>query len=182
MSMQVALVMFRGEGEKRAFPLSRSIMVIGRREDCDLRIPLGDVSRKHCRLMIEDELKLQDLGSSNGTYVNGQRVQETALNPGDVIRVGPVTFVVQINGEPPEDEIHLPEVNPNTDTSVTDLSGSGINLEATGRMPRAKELSATGWRTDADSVKITLQLPPGWVAGQEKTRAAQRHQNQKQCG
>jgi pSer/pThr/pTyr-binding forkhead associated (FHA) protein len=130
MSMQAALVMFRGEGERRTFPLSRNIVIVGRREDCDLRIPLGDVSRKHCRIVVEDGLRIQDLGSSNGTYVNNQRVQETDLNPGDVIRIGPVTFVVQINGEPPDDEIQLPEANPNTDTSVTSPSDSGINLEA----------------------------------------------------
>jgi pSer/pThr/pTyr-binding forkhead associated (FHA) protein len=83
--------------------------VIGRREDCDLRIPVGDVSRKHCRLVIEDEtIRIEDLGSSNGTYVNGHRVQEGELQPGDRIQVGPVQFIIQINGEPPEDQMTLP--------------------------------------------------------------------------
>jgi predicted component of type VI protein secretion system len=81
--------------------------VIGRREDCDLRIPLGEVSRKHCRLVRDgDTLKLEDLGSSNGTFLNGQRVQEALLSPGDTIQVGPVVFAVQIDGEPPEEELN----------------------------------------------------------------------------
>ena len=103
--MQVVLVMFRAEGERRSFSIVRDVTVIGRREDCDLRIPVGDVSRKHCRLIKEgDSLRLEDLGSSNGTFHNGQRVQGTIpLEPGDNVQVGPVVFVVQIDGVPPDD-------------------------------------------------------------------------------
>ena len=98
--------MFRSDGEKRSFSIARDMTVIGRREDCDLRIPLGEVSRKHCRLVRDgDTLKLEDLGSSNGTFLNGQRVQEALLSPGDTIQVGPVVFALQIDGEPPEDDL-----------------------------------------------------------------------------
>lgn len=104
--MQVVLVMFRADGERRSFPISREMTIIGRREDCDLRIPLGDVSRKHCRMIREaDALRMEDLGSSNGTYVNGQRIQEAILQPGDTVRVGPVLFVLQVDGVPADDEL-----------------------------------------------------------------------------
>jgi hypothetical protein len=104
--MQVVLVMFRGDGERRSFSVARDMTVVGRREDCDLRIPVGDVSRKHCRLVKDGEtLKIEDLGSSNGTYVNNQRVQEAWLGAGDVIQVGPVQFVVQIDGLPSDDDL-----------------------------------------------------------------------------
>lgn len=104
--MQAVLVMFRSDGDRRSFSLTRDITVIGRREDCDLRIPLGEISRKHCRLVRDgDSLHLEDLGSSNGTYHNGQRVQEAILSPGDSIQVGPLVFVLQIDGVPPEDEL-----------------------------------------------------------------------------
>ncbi len=105
--MQVVLVMFR-KGERREFPVSGPKTIVGRRPDCGLRIPTKDVSREHCTLLIDgEELAVSDLGSSNGTYVNDKRVDESELEPGDRLRVGPVTFVVQINGEPaqikPED-------------------------------------------------------------------------------
>lgn len=107
--MQVVLVMFRADGERRSFSIVRDMTVIGRREDCDLRIPLGEVSRKHCRLIKDgDVVRLEDLGSSNGTYHNGQRVQEAVLAPGDNVQVGPVTFVVQIDGQPADEELTPP--------------------------------------------------------------------------
>jgi len=107
--MQVVLVMFRADGERRSFSIVRDMTVIGRREDCDLRIPLGEVSRKHCRMIKDgDTVRLEDLGSSNGTYHNGQRVQEAVLAPGDNVQVGPVTFVVQIDGLPPDEELQPP--------------------------------------------------------------------------
>lgn len=107
--MQVVLVMFRPDGERRSFSLPRAVTVIGRREDCDLRIPLGDVSRKHCRFVVEDDqLRVEDLGSSNGTFHNGVRVQEAVVNAGDTVSVGPVSFVVQIDGIPGDEEIVAP--------------------------------------------------------------------------
>ncbi len=104
--MQAVLVMFRNDGERRSFSITREMTVIGRRQDCDLMIPLGEISRKHCRLIRdEDSLRLEDLGSSNGTFHNGKRVQEATLAAGDTVQVGPVSFVVQIDGVPADDEI-----------------------------------------------------------------------------
>ena len=107
--MQVVLIMSRNGGERRSFSVARSTTVIGRREDCDLRIPVGEVSRKHCRLVLgTDNLSIQDLGSSHGTFVNGERVQDAFLNAGDSVVVGPVTFIVQIDGVPDEHDLPAP--------------------------------------------------------------------------
>jgi pSer/pThr/pTyr-binding forkhead associated (FHA) protein len=104
--MQVVLVMFRGEGERRSFSITRDVTIVGRREDCDFRIPLGEISRKHCRIVKDDScLKVEDLGSSNGTFHNGERIQACELSPGDTIQVGSVAFVVQIDGAPTEEEL-----------------------------------------------------------------------------
>jgi pSer/pThr/pTyr-binding forkhead associated (FHA) protein len=104
--MQVVLVMFRPEGDRRSFSITRDVTVVGRREDCDFRIPLGEISRKHCRLIKDqDALRLEDLGSSNGTFHNGERVQEAVLQPGDTMQVGSVVFVVQIDGVPADEEL-----------------------------------------------------------------------------
>lgn len=99
--MDVVLVMFLENGSRREFPLGEGMTIIGRREDCDLRIPLADISRQHATLIIQGgEVTLRDHGSANGTYVNNQRITEVVLAPGDHIVIGPVVFTVQIDGEP----------------------------------------------------------------------------------
>lgn len=52
--------------------------------------------------------------------------------------------------------------NPHNDAPGVEIRTRNLNLEATGRMARARELSATGWRSDADAINVTLNLPPGW--------------------
>src|SRR4051794_19275481 len=128
-SMQVVLVMFRADGERKSFSITRDVTVMGRREDCDFRIPLGDISRKHCRLIKEDNvLKIEDLGSSNGTYVNGKRIHESELAPGDTVQIGPVVFVLQLDGEPHDDD--LAPYQPGTATADADTGGEdAIALE-----------------------------------------------------
>lgn len=104
--MNVVLVMFRENGERRSFSLSRDVTVIGRREDADFRIPLSDVSRKHCRLIKDgNQLIVEDLGSANGTLVNGERVSDHEVSPGDRLQIGPLQFVVQIDGVPSDEEL-----------------------------------------------------------------------------
>ena len=104
--MGVVMVMFRPDGQRRSFSVTRDMTVIGRREDCDLRIPLGDVSRKHCRLILDgDAIKVEDLGSSNGTYRNGERVQQAELSAGDTLQIGPVVFVLQVDGFPADEDL-----------------------------------------------------------------------------
>jgi pSer/pThr/pTyr-binding forkhead associated (FHA) protein len=103
--MDVKLVMFRPNGQRKDFSLKKPVTVIGRGEKCDLRIPIEPVSRRHCELMLSgSQLKVKDLASSNGTYVNNRRVNEIAMHAGDRLTVGFVVFTVQIDGVP--EQIH----------------------------------------------------------------------------
>ena len=99
--MDVKLVMFKSNGQRKDFPIINPTTVIGRGENCDLRVPLLSVSRRHTELALEgDQVKVKDLGSSNGTYVNNERINESALRPGDRLVIGPIVFTVQIDGKP----------------------------------------------------------------------------------
>jgi pSer/pThr/pTyr-binding forkhead associated (FHA) protein len=73
---------------------------VGRHDDCQIRIRSSQVSRRHCEIFEQDEqLMLRDLGSSNGTYVNGRRVLgQQSLKAGDVITIGGVTLRVDTVG------------------------------------------------------------------------------------
>jgi predicted component of type VI protein secretion system len=141
--MQAVLVMFRSDGERRSFSMARDMTVIGRREDCDLRIPLGEVSRKHCRIVRDgDSLKLEDLGSSNGTFLNGSRVQEALLSPGDTIQVGPVVFVLQIDGQPSDDELRPVTMESAAEPGMLDDDTGSLEGEAMESLSEPEEEDA----------------------------------------
>jgi len=114
--MDINLLLLKKDGSFKTIPLPSSVTVMGRRRDCDLRIPLEAVSRRHCRLFTEkDILKIRDLNSRNGTIVNGQTVEESLVKPGDKLTVGPLTFVMQVNGKP--DKIDVVDTEP-ADTGI----------------------------------------------------------------
>lgn len=99
--MKVTLVTFSRKGARKDFAVESASMLIGRKSDADLRIPLEEVSREHCRLSVNGKkVVLHDLDSSNGTFVNDQRIVQAALKAGDRIKIGPVVFTVQIDGQP----------------------------------------------------------------------------------
>jgi len=95
--------MVQKDGGSKEVPLKSLPVTIGRGDDCKVRVPLASVSRHHCELLIDDdELMVRDLKSSNGTFVNKDRVSKRELVPGDLLAVGPVVFVVRIDGHPKE--------------------------------------------------------------------------------
>ena len=66
-------------------------ILVGRHHSCDLVVPHQAVSARHCRLEFDGESQvLQDLGSSNGTFVNGKRITRETIKDGDRIHLGPV--------------------------------------------------------------------------------------------
>jgi pSer/pThr/pTyr-binding forkhead associated (FHA) protein len=82
--------------------LAKPDMVIGRHSTADIRLCLPDVSRKHCRCVYQDRRwKVIDLGSLNGTVVNGQPRQEAFLRQGDKVRIGSLTFAVDLGQATP---------------------------------------------------------------------------------
>lgn len=71
-------------------PLTHQRTVLGRGSDADIRIEDNGVSRHHCEILLSVPPKLVDLGSTNGTWVHGQRVTEIALNEDLDIALGNV--------------------------------------------------------------------------------------------
>jgi len=95
--MDVRLVVEKNRKRLRTYSLRNEETIIGRRKDCDLRIPSAEVSRRHCVLSTQaGYLTAEDLDSANGTLVNGQAITgRQVVRPGDRLTVGPVTFVVE---------------------------------------------------------------------------------------
>src|SRR5690242_3555945 len=82
-----------------AYPPSIGSTVIGMGDQANLRLPDVGISRRHARLDFDgSKVVLTDLGSTNGTMVNGQRVSAVALNPGDMIQIGTTTLTFRVDG------------------------------------------------------------------------------------
>lgn len=85
--------------ETPEFTLARPEFVIGRARDCQLQLGSQFVSRHHCELIVDERdqrVRVRDLGSQNGTYVNETAVDECQLEDGDRLRVGCIPFEVHI--------------------------------------------------------------------------------------
>lgn len=76
-----------------SYPLTRAVTRLGRGSDVDIRIDDPSVSRHHAEVVLGQPPVVRDVGSTNGTLVNGERVSEAALADGATIRLGGVTLV-----------------------------------------------------------------------------------------
>jgi hypothetical protein len=86
----IQLVMRTGPNPGKAFPLSKSEVIVGRDATCDIVINDAEISRRHAKLSLQgDSYVLEDLGSTNGTFVDGQRLMGPhPLQPGDLVLFG----------------------------------------------------------------------------------------------
>jgi adenylate cyclase len=83
-------------------PLRRGALTIGRRESCDISLKFPNISGLHCELAFKDAgfWQVRDLGSTNGIKVNGERVLNRALRPGDEIAIAKRKYKIQYNLTP----------------------------------------------------------------------------------
>jgi predicted component of type VI protein secretion system len=81
-------------------------LVVGRHSLADVRLPLPDVSRRHCRLVCTDGgWQIIDLDSLNGVFVNGEKVRAATLHHRDLVRLG--GFVLEVDLQPGEATVRL---------------------------------------------------------------------------
>ena len=97
--MDVRLEVVHDNSRVRHVRLRRDT-VVGRGKDCQLRIPVADVSRQHCRFTLKEQrLLVRDLGSSNGTQLGDKTIPsgtDILLADGDTVTVGPVSFIIHL--------------------------------------------------------------------------------------
>jgi len=101
--MDFQLIVVSGRSVANAHKLADGVTTVGRHDDCQIRIRSSQVSRKHCELFEKKGLLLvKDLGSSNGTFVNGKKIDvQQVLQPGDELAIGPVKLKIFKAGEAP---------------------------------------------------------------------------------
>ena len=98
--------------------------VIGRQPDCDIPIVAEEVSRHHARLKITpDGLHVEDMGSANGTFINGARVQSGLLKPGEELRLDTIRFQLVTPGMDARQQ--SASVRPDAKQAATPVAGGG---------------------------------------------------------
>ncbi len=111
-------------GEGPLIPLDRPIVFVGRHADCDVRIESKKISRRHCCIVqLEDKLVIRDLGSTNGIYFNGQRVEEAVIAVQDELQIANLHYQV-VKGEPTPAAAVVPPAE--SASPVQDFKGQGI--------------------------------------------------------
>lgn len=109
---QPLLVIYKGALAGTRWPLRRESVTLGRASDCDIVLPERQISRYHVRVEYDDGYILRDLGSKNGTFVNGERVrgQPYRLQDGDEISLATTLQLGFVAGEAtlPLESIFMP--------------------------------------------------------------------------
>ncbi len=103
-----SLVTSKGPNPGQRFTLLRDSLLIGRQEDADIYLESLAVSRQHARIFCHDEeYFVEDVGSSNGTFINGRRISgPTPLTEHDALQIGP--YILHLRADPPPAPTPLP--------------------------------------------------------------------------
>jgi len=96
------LVTLKGPDTGRQFSLEQEVMVLGRQTDSAICLESQAVSRHHARIVrVDDSFFVEDMGSSNGTYLNGSRIRDRApLTEKDTLQIGPYIFGLRVPPTP----------------------------------------------------------------------------------
>lgn len=118
--LKVKLVVVGGATEGDEFQLELPA-ILGRSRDAAIPMPHPLVSRQHCELVERaDRLFVRDLGSTNGTFVGSERIDESVVDHGALLTIGTVTFRAHYDGLPA-----VFEPSPETDPPNRQILGEG---------------------------------------------------------
>jgi pSer/pThr/pTyr-binding forkhead associated (FHA) protein len=96
--MKIRLVPLEGGNP---IDLSKDFILVGRKEDCDLRLDSKSVSKLHCVIVNSgNKIHIRDLGSTNGTRVNGMRIRRATLGENDNLSIANIPFKVSMKVSP----------------------------------------------------------------------------------
>jgi hypothetical protein len=109
--MKVSLVVAKGKRAGKVLPIAGPQFVIGRHKECQLRASGSTISQHHCALLIcGGQVFVRDFDSTNGTFVNQQRVQgERELVPNDLLQLGQLAFHIRIEYDGEESSLPAAE-------------------------------------------------------------------------
>lgn len=140
---RACIEVLRGASPGKPFVLPEGSIVVGRDEGCALTFDVTGVSRKHARLVstAAGDVELVDLGSRNGCFVNGRRVERAALRDGDEIRFGQVTVRLIYIAGAPAPVVQEPPIERPPDLSAREFEVARLVAEGLTNAEVGKQLS-----------------------------------------
>jgi predicted component of type VI protein secretion system len=162
-AMKVQLIVVQGKPEGKVIPLVGPVFKIGRGETCHLRPNSERVSREHAEFTVTaDKVVVRDLGSRNGTLVNGKALnQPCPLKDRDLVQVGPLTFAVSLLDE--ASDVEMPTVP--ASSSAANAAQAVLDLGAAAE--EVAPIAARGSETimipaflDAAAARAANPIPP----------------------
>jgi tetratricopeptide (TPR) repeat protein len=177
------LIISDDEGHETVVPFARDEISIGRLEGNTIRLTERNISRRHARLIRQtDAILIEDLGSSNGVRVNGERIASPApIRSGDVIGIGDYDLAIEGLPAPPRSDTdpnaHFPDSDtavteppdPADRTAVTDMSALNGGVAHAGAPARAGFVAAP---TDPSAPRAVMEktaVTPPKPAGPSRT-------------
>lgn len=172
--MIVKLIVVSGKSAGRSIAVKRSRFLIGRADECDIRPLSEEVSRRHCAIIVGPEsVFVEDLGSRNGTFVNGERIAErTQVTDGDAVRVGSLELRVSCTRQAAagsDDDVSKWLMN-EADAGDTTTTTTTRTLAA--HDPRPGDAAAGGGDDDTIAGSGTGSVTGATHGGQEGERTA----------
>jgi pSer/pThr/pTyr-binding forkhead associated (FHA) protein len=164
--------------EKNDFIINKKI-IIGRDPSCDISLTLDYLSRNHVSLEPKNgKLFIEDLNSSNGTYVNGKRVEKAELKPGDKIKLDVLTFEVRGPSDKSASDPHKTIIRtaPTASTKVNTLAKP---KPAELKSPSKNSQPANSIKNQARKKRLASEGKQPWISGdnQLKTKTERKKGN-----
>jgi hypothetical protein len=115
-------------GVEKAYPMRAITVTIGRSDQCDIAVKDSSMSGRHAEISkINGEIRVKDMGSANGIWLNGERVEDVELFDGDVLRLGQTSIRVDVVGGRKRPSAGLsPKLIAGIIAGVLVLAGAGI--------------------------------------------------------
>jgi pSer/pThr/pTyr-binding forkhead associated (FHA) protein len=177
--MKLSLVVLsQGKAEGQTIPVNLSQFIIGRDPQCQLRPASPVISKRHCAVLLKSgKVVVRDFDSTNGTFVNEEPVKgEREIKDGDILKVGPLTFRVKLEGTvvpvdkptpPPQpvkaaaSEAPAKAANPKAMESDDDIAAMLLSLqeEGGGVVPDAASAEIPSGTTVMDLPALGLEKP-----------------------
>lgn len=138
--VETRLLVTSGRTTSKDISLCQYPVIVGRHRDCQLRVTSRLVSRRHCLLDNQDGwLAVEDLGSSNGTIVNGNKISSrTIVRPGDSLEIGPIAFEIHYDAPVGNGTSHPQNgvLGTASSSEETSLTGQTLGRETAAGLPK----------------------------------------------